>query len=167
LSREDEQVARTADRDREQGGAGGSIATRQVAKAAPDGYTLGLGGTGTHAINPTLYPNVGYDPRKDFRRRSADRDQRAGRLVNTSVPGENDRSHVRVERRVDRVGAGAAETERVAVGAAFATWRVAIEPPPRPCSRSRSAVRATCSSSRRQCAPSRRCRRRPHTGRSA
>ena len=48
------------------GGAGGSIATRQVAKAAPDGYTLGLGGTGTLAINPTLYPNVGYDLRKDF-----------------------------------------------------------------------------------------------------
>ena len=48
------------------GGAGGSIATRQVAKAAPDGYTLGLGGTGTLAMNPTLYPNVGYDPRKDF-----------------------------------------------------------------------------------------------------
>jgi tripartite-type tricarboxylate transporter receptor subunit TctC len=36
------------------GGAGGSIATRQIAKAAPDGYTLGLGGTGTLAINPTL-----------------------------------------------------------------------------------------------------------------
>src|SRR6266850_682797 len=48
------------------GGAGGSIATRQVARSAPDGYTLGLGGTGTLAINPTLYPNVGYDPRKDF-----------------------------------------------------------------------------------------------------
>jgi len=48
------------------GGAGGSIATRQVAKSAPDGYTLGLSGTGTHAINPTLYANVGYDPRKDF-----------------------------------------------------------------------------------------------------
>jgi len=48
------------------GGAGGSIATRQVAKATPDGYTLGLGGTGTLAIDPTLYPNVGYDPRKDF-----------------------------------------------------------------------------------------------------
>jgi tripartite-type tricarboxylate transporter receptor subunit TctC len=48
------------------GGAGGSIATRQVAKAAADGYTLGLGGTGTLAINPTLYANVGYDPRKDF-----------------------------------------------------------------------------------------------------
>src|SRR5438132_3783832 len=48
------------------GGAGGSIATRQIAKAAPDGYTLGLGGTGTLAINPTLYGNVGYDPRRDF-----------------------------------------------------------------------------------------------------
>src|SRR5437763_13211619 len=47
-------------------GAGGSIATRQVAKAAPDGYTLVIGGTGTLAINPTLYGNVGYDPRKDF-----------------------------------------------------------------------------------------------------
>src|SRR5258708_16700951 len=48
------------------GGAGGWIATRAVAKAAPDGYTLVIGGTGTLAINPTLYSNVGYDPRKDF-----------------------------------------------------------------------------------------------------
>jgi tripartite-type tricarboxylate transporter receptor subunit TctC len=48
------------------GGAGGTIATRQVAKAAPDGYTLVIGGTGTLAVNPTLYSNVGYDPRKDF-----------------------------------------------------------------------------------------------------
>jgi len=48
------------------GGAGGVIATRQVAKAAPDGYTLVIGGTGTLAINPTLYNNVGYDPRRDF-----------------------------------------------------------------------------------------------------
>jgi tripartite-type tricarboxylate transporter receptor subunit TctC len=38
------------------GGAGGSVGTRLVAKAAPDGYTLGLGGTGTLAIDPTLYP---------------------------------------------------------------------------------------------------------------
>jgi tripartite-type tricarboxylate transporter receptor subunit TctC len=48
------------------GGAGGTIATRAVAKAAPDGYTLVIGGTGTFAVNPTLYANVGYDPRKDF-----------------------------------------------------------------------------------------------------
>ena len=47
-------------------GAGGSTATRQVARSAPDGYTLVIGGTGTLAVNPTLYQNVGYDPRKDF-----------------------------------------------------------------------------------------------------
>ena len=52
--REDEQDARPADRDREPAGAGGAIATRQVAKAAPDGYTLVIGGTGSLAVNPTL-----------------------------------------------------------------------------------------------------------------
>ena len=48
------------------GGAGGTIATRAVAKSAPDGYTILLSYTGTLAINPSLYPNAGYDPRKDF-----------------------------------------------------------------------------------------------------
>ena len=47
------------------GGAGGTIATRQVAKSEPDGYTL-LIATSSLAINPSLYPNVGYDPRRDF-----------------------------------------------------------------------------------------------------
>jgi tripartite-type tricarboxylate transporter receptor subunit TctC len=47
-------------------GAGGSLGTRAVAKAAPDGYTLLLGFSGTMAINPSLYKNVGYDPQKDF-----------------------------------------------------------------------------------------------------
>jgi tripartite-type tricarboxylate transporter receptor subunit TctC len=47
-------------------GAGGSNATRQVARSTPDGYTLVLGGTGTLGVNPTLYSNVGYDSRKDF-----------------------------------------------------------------------------------------------------
>jgi tripartite-type tricarboxylate transporter receptor subunit TctC len=47
------------------GGAGGTIATRQVAKSAPDGYTI-LIATSSLAINPALYPNIGYDPIKDF-----------------------------------------------------------------------------------------------------
>jgi tripartite-type tricarboxylate transporter receptor subunit TctC len=47
-------------------GAGGTIATKQVAKSAPDGYTLTLGNTGTLAQGPAFYPNAGYDPRKDF-----------------------------------------------------------------------------------------------------
>ncbi|HEX2653148.1 MAG TPA: tripartite tricarboxylate transporter substrate binding protein [Xanthobacteraceae bacterium] len=48
------------------GGGGGNIGTRVVAKAAPDGYTLLLGHTGTISINPSLYKDAGYVPRRDF-----------------------------------------------------------------------------------------------------
>jgi tripartite-type tricarboxylate transporter receptor subunit TctC len=48
------------------GGGGGTVGTRSVARAAPDGYTLLLGHTGTMAINPALYANAGYQPQKDF-----------------------------------------------------------------------------------------------------
>jgi tripartite-type tricarboxylate transporter receptor subunit TctC len=48
------------------GGAGGILGTEVAAKAAPDGYTLTMGYIGTHAINPSLYPKLSYDPVKDF-----------------------------------------------------------------------------------------------------
>jgi tripartite-type tricarboxylate transporter receptor subunit TctC len=48
------------------GGGGGTIGTRAVARAAPDGYTLLLGHTGTLSINPSLYTRLDMDPRKDF-----------------------------------------------------------------------------------------------------
>lgn len=47
-------------------GAGGSIGTASVAKATPDGYTILLGSSSTHGINPVLYPKLPYDPIKDF-----------------------------------------------------------------------------------------------------
>lgn len=47
-------------------GADGQIASRHVAAAAPDGYTLYLGTSSTHAVNPVLLNNIGYDPVKDF-----------------------------------------------------------------------------------------------------
>src|ERR1700733_9889859 len=47
-------------------GAGGTVGSKYVSKAEPDGYTLLLGYTGTLAIGPSLYKDVGYDPRKDF-----------------------------------------------------------------------------------------------------
>ena len=47
-------------------GAGGTIGSQFVAKAAPDGYTLLLGSSGPMAIAPNLIKSAGYDPRKDF-----------------------------------------------------------------------------------------------------
>ena len=48
-----------------QGGAGGSIGARQVANAAPDGYTLLMGSVGTFGTQPLLY-KLDYDPHKAF-----------------------------------------------------------------------------------------------------
>jgi tripartite-type tricarboxylate transporter receptor subunit TctC len=48
------------------GGAGGTTGTTRVARAAPDGYTLGLGHVGTHAAAITLVPNLAYKPIEDF-----------------------------------------------------------------------------------------------------
>ena len=48
------------------GGAGGSVGAEAVAKAAPDGLTLLMATVGTHAINPSLYKTLGYDPVRDF-----------------------------------------------------------------------------------------------------
>lgn len=47
-------------------GAGGTIGAQHVATSAPDGHTLLLGVIGTHAVNPHLMPNLGYDPARDF-----------------------------------------------------------------------------------------------------
>jgi tripartite-type tricarboxylate transporter receptor subunit TctC len=47
-------------------GAGGNLAVAQVAKSAPDGYTLAMGGNASLVINPNLMDKVGYDPVKDF-----------------------------------------------------------------------------------------------------
>jgi tripartite-type tricarboxylate transporter receptor subunit TctC len=47
-------------------GAGGNIGMDAVAKAAPDGYTIGMGQTSNLAINPTLYSKLPYDPLKDL-----------------------------------------------------------------------------------------------------
>lgn len=47
-------------------GGGTQIGAEQVAKAAPDGYTLLSASVTTYAFNPGLYPKLGYDPVKDF-----------------------------------------------------------------------------------------------------
>ena len=47
-------------------GAGGNIGVDLVAKSAPDGYNLVIGQTSNLAVNPTLYPDLPYDPQKDL-----------------------------------------------------------------------------------------------------
>ena len=47
-------------------GAGGTVGALRAARANPDGYTIISGHMGTHAAAPAFYPNLGYDPQKDF-----------------------------------------------------------------------------------------------------
>jgi tripartite-type tricarboxylate transporter receptor subunit TctC len=47
-------------------GAGGNIGADLVAKAVPDGLTIGIAATATHAVNPWLYARMPYDPQRDF-----------------------------------------------------------------------------------------------------
>lgn len=47
-------------------GAGGTVGSAAVARAAPDGYTILLGSVATHAIAAGLYPKLPYDPIGDF-----------------------------------------------------------------------------------------------------
>jgi tripartite-type tricarboxylate transporter receptor subunit TctC len=47
-------------------GAGGNIGADIIAKAPPDGYTIGIGSIGTHAVNPYLFSKMPYDAVKDF-----------------------------------------------------------------------------------------------------
>ncbi|AKQ55834.1 Bug family tripartite tricarboxylate transporter substrate binding protein [Bordetella hinzii] len=47
-------------------GAGGNIGASEVARAAPDGYTLVMGTNATHVLNQFLYSNLNFNPEKDF-----------------------------------------------------------------------------------------------------
>jgi tripartite-type tricarboxylate transporter receptor subunit TctC len=47
-------------------GAGGTVGATRVMRASPDGYTILMGNLGTQAASVGLYPNLAYDPRRDF-----------------------------------------------------------------------------------------------------
>ena len=47
-------------------GAGGTTGITRAAQSQPDGYTIMMGHMGTHGAAPALYPNLKYDPAKDF-----------------------------------------------------------------------------------------------------
>jgi tripartite-type tricarboxylate transporter receptor subunit TctC len=67
-------------------GASGTLATKALARSAPDGYTLGISNSGTMGMGPSLFPNAGYDPRKDFAPIGLIASSSNVVLVNPSVP---------------------------------------------------------------------------------
>ena len=67
-------------------GAEGAIGSALAAKAAPDGYTLVWGNAATHGSNKVVYPNLGYDPIKDFTPIGSVHKNILSVAVNTSLP---------------------------------------------------------------------------------
>jgi tripartite-type tricarboxylate transporter receptor subunit TctC len=71
-----------------QTGAGGRIGSRAVARSAPDGYTLLLGGTNLNAIIPAIYPNLDYDPVKSFTAVASVASDAVAMVVNPALPAK-------------------------------------------------------------------------------
>ena len=67
-------------------GAGGNLGTEAVFKADPDGSTMLISIPGPFTVNPTLYPNAGYYPRKDFAPIGLIGSQPSVLTVNPSLP---------------------------------------------------------------------------------
>jgi len=71
-----------------QGGGGGTIATGDVARAQPDGYTALLANTSVMVLNPAIMPRVPYDPVKDFAPVSILAISASGIMIHPSVPAK-------------------------------------------------------------------------------
>lgn len=78
------------------GGAGGTIGMDLVAKAPPDGYTLGLGSSGNLVVAPHLYPKAGYNVQKDLATVSQLAVTAFAIAVNPSVPAKNVRELIKL-----------------------------------------------------------------------
>jgi len=75
-------------------GQGGSIGAAELARAAPDGYTIGGGTISSHAINATLYDKLTYDPVTSFAPITLYATQPNVLLVHPSVPAKNVREFI-------------------------------------------------------------------------
>ncbi|MGH8617261.1 MAG: Bug family tripartite tricarboxylate transporter substrate binding protein [Burkholderiales bacterium] len=71
------------------GGANGTLGTTLTAKAAPDGYTIGIGSLGTLGISPSVYPKLGYDVMKDFEHIATIGSVGNALIIHPSIPAKN------------------------------------------------------------------------------
>jgi tripartite-type tricarboxylate transporter receptor subunit TctC len=69
-------------------GAAGNIGMGEVARSAPDGYTIGLAPTGNLTVNQTLFPNMGFDTRRDLAPVTLLAESPNVLVVNPSVPAK-------------------------------------------------------------------------------
>ena len=110
-------------------GASGNVATADVAKAAPDGYTL-LAHSSAYAVNPTLFSNPGYDPLKDLVPIAVVASQANIVLVNSSFPAstlEDLRKQLATNRRLAFASPGAGTTPHLtAVNLFHVRWKADI-----------------------------------------
>ena len=101
------------------GGAGGTIGTEAAAKAAPDGYTLAVGTTSTHAVAPGAYSKLGYDPVKNFAPVSLVAITPYLLVVNAQVPAKSLKEFVRLAKsepgKLNYASAGAGSTTHLAM----------------------------------------------------
>jgi len=101
------------------GGAGGTIGTEAAAKAAPDGYTLAVGTTSTHAVAPGAYSKLGYDPVKNFAPVSLVAITPYLLVVNAQVPAKSLKEFVSLAQsqpgKLNYASAGAGSTTHLAM----------------------------------------------------
>lgn len=88
-------------------GAGGSVGAGEVARAAPDGYTLLTGSNGPLTVNPFVQPKLAYDPLKDFAPVGLTSLVSHALIVNASVPAKTLQELVALSQR-QQVGVGTA-----------------------------------------------------------
>ena len=81
------------------GGAGGTIGSELAAKSPPDGYTILVGTSSTHAIAPSLYSKLGYDPVRDFAPVTLIANATVLLAVHPSVPARNVRELVALAKK--------------------------------------------------------------------
>jgi tripartite-type tricarboxylate transporter receptor subunit TctC len=91
------------------GGAGGTIGMSEVARAKPDGYTLGLCNTSTMVINPTIMPKITYNASKSFDPIAILAVSASGIIVNPSVPAKDLKEFIAYAKaNQDRISYGSA-----------------------------------------------------------
>jgi tripartite-type tricarboxylate transporter receptor subunit TctC len=90
-------------------GQGGSVGTTELARAAPDGYTIGGGTISSHGINASLYQRLAYDPVTDFAPITLYATQPNVLLVHPSVPAQNVKEFIQLlKANPDKYGFGSA-----------------------------------------------------------